>query len=430
MIGGFLSETVGLIESALRLPSFFRKEDRLREKAHACARRLRIDVSDDQKVANLSLGHLRKIELARAIVSAPKMLLLDEVTSGLTEAEVAEVSELLRQIAREANETMSMVVVEHNVPFIFGLCDVVSAMDQGHLILTGKPHDVRRHPEVVRSYIGEESHVSSAAPSDNDTANVRLLRPSAPHETMLTVDGIDLSFGGTPVLRGVSLEVRKGEIVALLGRNGAGKSTLASAIIGASRYQTGSVRFQGNELRGLKTSAIVNRGLALVPQLGGVATRQTVRDNLEIAAFGSGQTKAAVAERLEELLELFPNLRNRMDIIAGGLSGGERKMLAIANVMVRRPQFVIFDEPSLGLSPMMVAQIQDVILKIKTSGISALVAEQNIAWLAPLADQAYLLDLGRVICQGSLQELSKSDLISNAYLGIDPNPLISVANAR
>lgn len=231
---------------------------------------------------------------------------------------------------------------------------------------------------------------------------------------MLDVTQLRVKYGEAMAVRGVSLSVPQGAIVVLLGANGAGKSSTLNAIMGLVPA-AGGISFEGADLSGLPTEAIVQRGLSLTPEGRRVFPGLTVAENLHLggAAHASGQ---ALAQRIEAELTRFPILRERYHQKAGLLSGGEQQMLAIARALMPAPRLLLLDEPSLGLAPLIVDQVFDLILSLKARGITILLVEQNAARALEIADHGYVLQTGEIVLAGAGQELAASDLVKQAYL--------------
>ena len=235
--------------------------------------------------------------------------------------------------------------------------------------------------------------------------------------TLLRVDGIEAGYGDLTAVRDVSLEVREGEAVALIGANGAGKTTTLRAVSGLLPLRRGRIEFEGRRLDGLTSAQIVARGLAHVPEGRQLFPTMTVRENLELGARTAG-ARAQAAASLEQVFELFPRLRERATQLAGTLSGGEQQMCAIGRGLMARPRLLMLDEPSLGLAPVMVKTIFEDLARINGRGISILLVEQNVLRSLHLAHRGYVLENGRMTLSGPRDELLASGHIKQAYLGL------------
>jgi len=238
-----------------------------------------------------------------------------------------------------------------------------------------------------------------------------------PDSAILTVDDLHVRYGGVLAVRGVSLEVRAGEITALLGANGAGKSSTLLGIVGSVRAKSGRVRFDGTDVSGSSPDALVRRGIALIPEGGRVFARQAVEQNLRLGAYVVADD-ALCRERIDRVYALFPRLAERRTQIAGTLSGGERQMLAIGRALMSGPRLLLVDEPSLGLAPRLVETMFDALVDLNRSGTAILLVEQNVVRALEVASRAYVMQSGRVALHGSAQEIAASDDVRRAYLGL------------
>lgn len=233
---------------------------------------------------------------------------------------------------------------------------------------------------------------------------------------MLEISDLATSYGKIEALRGVSLQARSGEVTCLLGPNGAGKSTLMLTLAGILRPQRGTVRFEGRDLVGQTPAAIVSRGMALVPENRLVFPALTVRENLMAGAFRR-RDAAGIRSDIDAMFGRFPRLRERVDQLAGTLSGGEQQMLAVARALMSRPRLLLMDEPSVGLAPIVVAEIFSIIRQLHREGVSIFLVEQNAHMALQVAQHFYLMEQGRVSFSGTPGELADDDVIQRAYLG-------------
>jgi len=234
-------------------------------------------------------------------------------------------------------------------------------------------------------------------------------------EPMLVVDQVDVFYGAVHALHGISLEVREGELVCLLGGNASGKSTTMKAILGLVRPRMGTVSFQGERIDGLKTSQIVRRGIASVPEARRIFPRMTVRENLLMGAYVRSDSE--VEHDVDRVLDLFPRLRERWKQFGGTLSGGEQQMLAMARALMSRPKLICMDEPSMGLAPAFVERVYELIGQIRAQGTTVLVVEQSAHVALEIADRAYVLQNGVMRLEGPARELLANDEVRRAYLG-------------
>ena len=233
---------------------------------------------------------------------------------------------------------------------------------------------------------------------------------------MLKVEGLQVYYGNIAALKGISLEVNEGEVVTLIGSNGAGKSTTLRTISGLLKPRKGTVTFQGQRIDGMPAHEVVKLGLAQSPEGRRIFQRMTVAENLSLGAF-LRKDKAEILEDQEQMLELFPRLRERINQKAGTLSGGEQQMLAVARAQMTRPKLLLLDEPSMGLAPVLVDLIFATIKKIREQGTTVLLVEQNARAALSVADRAYVLESGKIKLQGPARELRNDPEITKAYLG-------------
>ena len=234
---------------------------------------------------------------------------------------------------------------------------------------------------------------------------------------ILKVDNINVYYGAIHAIKGVSFEVNEGEIVTLIGANGAGKSTTLQTVSGLLRSRTGEIEFCGERIDRLPSHRIVERGLAQVPEGRRIFLQMSVRENLEMGAYT--QSASGVEADLEKVYAQFPRLKERGRQIAGTLSGGEQQMLAIGRALMSRPKLLMLDEPSMGLAPILVEQIFDIIQRLHRSGTTILLVEQNAQMALSVADRAYVMETGAITLSGTGAELAASDAVRRAYLGGD-----------
>ena len=233
---------------------------------------------------------------------------------------------------------------------------------------------------------------------------------------MLEVRGIETYYGNIPALREISIDVPEGGVVAIIGANGAGKTTLMKTIAGVLRPRAGTVSFLGEEITGLPSHKIVGRGVALVPEGRAILSRMTVRENLEMGAFTQRDAKKA-AQDMDRVMERFPVLKSREGQLGGSLSGGEQQMLAIARALMSAPKLLLLDEPTLGLAPLVVADIFAIIREINAAGTTILLVEQNVKQALKVSGYAYVLETGKIAISGPSKELLMEPRIKASYLG-------------
>ena len=233
---------------------------------------------------------------------------------------------------------------------------------------------------------------------------------------MLQIKDIDVYYGNIQALRGISLEVNEGEIVTLIGANGAGKSTLLKTISGLLKPKKGSIEYLGSNIDGKPAQSIVKAGISHVPEGRRVFANMTVEENLELGAYLRND-RDGIKKDLAHVYELFPRLHERRKQLSGTLSGGEQQMLAMGRALMSKPKLIILDEPSMGLAPLMVKNIFNIIEMVNKEGVTVLLVEQNANMALSVADRAYVLETGSIVLAGTAKELQESEEVKAAYLG-------------
>ena len=235
------------------------------------------------------------------------------------------------------------------------------------------------------------------------------------NKCLLQVENLNVYYGSIHAIKGVSFQVNEGEIVTLIGANGAGKSTTLNTIAGLLKPKTGSVTFDGKLISGMPANRIVPLGMALCPEGRRIFQHMTVRENLEMG--GYSRPKSEIEDSIEQVFKRFPRLKERRKQIAGTLSGGEQQMLAMSRALMSKPKLMMLDEPSMGLAPILVDQIFDIIKELHASGTTILLVEQNARKALQIADRAYVLETGSITLSGTGAELASSEDVKKAYLG-------------
>ena len=235
-------------------------------------------------------------------------------------------------------------------------------------------------------------------------------------QTLLKVTGLKVAYGGIQAVKGVDFEVREGELVSLIGSNGAGKTTTMKAITGTLPLASGDIEYLGKSIRGQGPWDLVKQGLAMVPEGRGVFTRMTITENLQMGAYIRND-KAGIAEDVEKVFTIFPRLRERKDQLAGTMSGGEQQMLAMGRALMSRPKLLLLDEPSMGLSPIMVDKVFEVVRDVYAQGVTVLLVEQNASRALALANRGYVMESGLISMSGSGKDLLADPKVRAAYLG-------------
>ncbi len=351
-----------------------------------------------------ALPHIdrRLVEIARALATRPRVLLLDEPAAGLTAGDKEQLKTVLRVIAEAG---IAIVLVEHDMDLVMSTCDHIVVLDAGRPIAEGPPETIRNDERVRAAYLGT-GHV---------TARPRAETKPLGSEIVLSVRDVTAGYGALPVLGGISLDVRRGELVALLGANGAGKSTTMRAVSGLLRPIGGTIELGGTSIGVTPAHRIAARGLALVPEGRQVFPELSVRDNLALGAYA--RPTADLASDIAALLERFPRLGERIEIRAGLLSGGEAQMLAIARGLMSRPQILLLDEPSLGLAPAIIEELYGTLAELRAQGTTLLLVDQMAALALAIADRGYVIASGRIVHSGTADALSRDPALEGAYLG-------------
>ena len=235
-------------------------------------------------------------------------------------------------------------------------------------------------------------------------------------KTLLKVSGLKVAYGGIQAVKGIDFEVREGELVSLIGSNGAGKTTTMKAVTGTLPFAAGDIEYLGKSIKGKGAWDMVAEGLAMVPEGRGVFMRMTITENLQMGAY-IRDDKAEIAHDLEKMFTIFPRLRERKNQLAGTMSGGEQQMLAMGRGLMSRPKVLLLDEPSMGLSPIMVDKIFEVIKEVAAQGVTILLVEQNASRALGIADRAYVMESGLITMSGDAKVMLKDPKVRAAYLG-------------
>jgi branched-chain amino acid transport system ATP-binding protein len=355
----------------------------------------------DARAADLPHVDRRLVEIARALATRPSVLLLDEPAAGLSAEDKARLAQLLRRIA---DAGIAVLLVEHDMSVVMGISDHVVVLDAGVRIAAGTPAEVQRDPAVRKAYLGEERGSEHAG----------LATRAAPGAPLLEVGRLAAGYGAEPVLKGIDLNVRQGEMVAVLGANGAGKSTLMRAIAGLHRPVSGGIALDGREISAEPAHRVVARGAVLVPEGRQVFPELSVLDNLALGAYSRRKWEAS---EIEAMLERFPRLRERLHQRAGLLSGGEQQMLAIARGLMAKPRLLLLDEPSLGLAPQVAQELFAALDRLRADAATILLVDQMAGLALALADRAYVLEGGRIVAAGAAAEIAADGALEKAYLG-------------
>ncbi|KAF1037529.1 amino acid ABC transporter ATPase [Burkholderia lata] len=233
---------------------------------------------------------------------------------------------------------------------------------------------------------------------------------------MLKIKGLQVNYGGIQAVKGVDMEVRQGELVTLIGANGAGKTTTMKAITGLKAYSAGDIEYDGKSIKGTPTHELLKRGLAMVPEGRGIFARMSIIENMQMGAYLRNDTEQ-IKKDVDRMFGFFPRLKERATQLAGTLSGGEQQMLAMSRAILSKPKLLLLDEPSMGLSPIMVEKIFEVVREISKEGITVLLVEQNARLALQAADRGYVMDSGMVTMEGEAKQMLDDPKVRAAYLG-------------
>jgi ABC-type branched-subunit amino acid transport system ATPase component len=333
----------------------------------------------------LSYGGQRLVDLGIALGSKPQVLLLDEPLAGLAAAERERVSHLIKNVA--AN--IPVLIVEHDIDRVLGLSHRVTVMNQGEVLMAGTPSEVRSDRRVQEIYTG------SGIPPVTSGASTE-----APGETVLRFDRVNAFYGKSHILHDATLDVREGEIVALLGRNGAGKSTLLKTLAGLVTPSSGTIEYEGIDIARMPAPDIARAGIGYVPQGRGLFAGMTVRENLALGRLARKTDGShGVVWSEQQILDTFPRLKERMDIAADYLSGGEQQMVAVARALSGNVKLLLLDEPFEGLAPTVILELFKVFDLLRRH-TSIVIVEHNLDLVLALADRVFALERGAVFHQG------------------------------
>ncbi len=345
---------------------------------------------EEIKGSDLSYGGQRLVDLGIALGSKPQVLLLDEPLAGLAAAERERVSNLVKNIA--AN--IPVLIVEHDIDRVLGFSHRVTVMNQGEVLMAGAPQEVRDDKRVQEVYTGTGTPAATGR-----------IAGAVGDKRVLRCEGVNTFYGKSHIINDVSLDVRDGEIVALLGRNGAGKSTLLKTLCGLVPPASGTIEYEGRNIAGLPAPDIARLGIGYVPQGRGLFAGMTVRENLSLGRLArktDGSNGVVWSE--EQILEYFPRLKERMDIAADYLSGGEQQMVAVARAMSGNVKLLLLDEPFEGLAPTVILELFKVFDLLRRH-MSIVIVEHNLDLVLALADRVFALERGAVFHQGPAEPL-------------------------
>ena len=373
----------------------------------------------------LAYGDVKRLELAMALASNPRLLLMDEPTAGMATAERRELMTLTRSLVRQRQ--LSVLFTEHSMDVVFEHADRVLVLARGQRIAMGTAQEVREDPQVQAVYLGQGRLVDDAPRAPGRSA-IQSMEPArstvsaaTPAEPLLEVRQVCAGYGAARVLFDVDLQVRRGEVVALMGRNGAGKTTLLKSLMGLVPQRSGHMRFLSHDLLNLAPHEAAQAGLGYVPEDRRIFTDLTVAENLGVGrlparSFPDGTPAPDWTQ--QRVLDLFPRLTELLQRPGGRMSGGEQQMLTVARSLMGNPLVLLLDEPSEGVAPLIVEQMAEMILALKAAGVSVLVSEQNLPFASWVADRALVLEKGHIRYSGDMQILVQDVSLRRQYLSV------------
>ncbi len=391
----------------------------------------------DERVDRLSTGTQRLVEMARALATKPRVVLLDEPSSGLNESETGDFSELLLELASSG---LAILLVEHDMGLVMSACHHIHVLDFGQIIAYGTPTEVQANSLVRAAYLGEgdeadevpeeqqallaevsalqEEVRSGAEPTNGSVPSIAVSEPEPTTAPGTPTDGAALelidvraAYGSIDVLHGVNITIRPGTVYALLGPNGAGKTTTLKVASGQLRPTAGEVRYLGEKINGRPADKVARAGLCTIPEGRGIFPNLSVLENLRTMTY----TGTSLGQIEEQAYSRFPRLKERRKQMAGTLSGGEQQMLAIARAIGTEPKVLLLDELSMGLAPLVVSELYDVVKRIAAEDVSILVVEQFAHEVLGVADVAAIILHGKIQFEGAPLEVA--DALQDAYLG-------------
>jgi branched-chain amino acid transport system ATP-binding protein len=348
--------------------------------------------------ASLAHGEQRLLEIAVALATDPEVLLLDEPLAGLGDSDRERIGLLIRKLSR----SHTVLLIEHDIDRVLTLSDRISVLHQGHVIAEGEPASIANDPKVLEAYLGRHG-TKRVQPVSTGGAPVE-------RQPLLTLSGVDAGYSASQVLHDINLEVREGEVVALLGRNGVGKTTTLQTIMGLLNPTKGTITFAGANITSLSPDKINKHGIAIVPEGRRIFPNLTVVENLTLAQREGGWP-------LEEIYKLFPKLRTRQDARGENLSGGERQMLAIGRALCAPQRLILLDEPFEGLAPSVVAEVLAAIEQLRNT-TSILLVEHKVDLVLDFADKAYIMVNGQISYAGNSAALQHDVETQTRLLGV------------
>ena len=365
-----------LFSSLFRTKAYYETEKMMKEEALELLKIFNLESFAQDKAKNLAYGQQRELEIVRALATKPKILFLDEPAAGMNPQETANLTKLIAQIQEQFG--LTVVLIEHDMSLVMEICQRLYVLEYGRLLAHGTPEEIKK--------------------------------------IMLEVKDLSVHYGMIQAVKDVSFTVNEGEIVSLIGANGAGKSTILKTLSGLVRPSAGTIEYLGQDITKLAAKKIVSLGLAQVPEGRHVFRGLSVKENLDLGAFLRND-KEEIQKDMKAIFERFPILEERKNQDAATLSGGEQQMLAMGRALMTRPKLLLLDEPSMGLAPIFIKEIFNIIQEIQKQGTTVLLIEQNAKMALSIASRGYVLETGSVVLSGTGKELLESEDVQKAYLG-------------
>ena len=425
LVGAHSTLVTNVFNHIIPGPGTRRENTNLRFKARHILEKLGLLPYENAYAYGLPYGILKRIELARTLMTNPKLIILDEPAAGLNDTETLELAKLIKWIRDEYKCTIFLV--EHDMDLVMSICDRICAISFGKMLAIGTPAEIQNNTLVKEAYLGSD------AGDDSIKATMKVTNESQVENetpTVLDIKNLVVSYRAITALKSVNIRVKKGQIVSILGANGAGKSSTIRAISGLVKPKSGSIMLNGKNIAGKPAYTIAASGVCQSPEGRQIFVGLTVEENLKVGAYAVKKGKRCkdengntisygnyIKKKLEEVYHYFPRLGERKKQQASTLSGGEQQMLAIGRALMGNPEILLLDEPSLGLAPLIIADIFEIIKRLRDAGKTILLIEQNAFLTLKISDYAYVLELGSVSMEGKGEDLLRNDALVEAYLG-------------
>ena len=397
-----------LIHAWFRPGQVAQEEDAIYHKAREVIDFLNLGAVADELAGNISGGQKKLLELGRTMMVDARIVFLDEVGAGVNRTLLRDIGDAIIKLNREKGYTFCMI--EHDMEFIRRLCDPVICMAEGVVLAVGTAEEVQNNEEVIESYLGRglKNKAGFQAPQSRSAAK------SGRESCALIGEKMVGGYDGSDILKGCTVNVDQGEIAVIVGPNGAGKSTAMKALLGMLKLRAGSVRLNGDEISHLLVQDRIARGIAFTPQTGNIFLSMSVRENLEMGAF---LREDDLNETLQQIYQLFPALAEKKDQLAGELSGGQRQQVAVGRALMSRPSVLLLDEPTAGVSPIVMDELFARILEVRKTGVPVLMVEQNARQSLDIADIGFVLVVGENRHTDTGQALLADPEVRRSFLG-------------